>query len=164
VDLDSTVRDLAPRLLAYCFLRTGDPSLAEDLAQEALAALVERWRRHGQPDSPAAFVFAIARRRAFRSLLRRRFWVPLDAVAAAPAAWGNPESALLVRVEREDLTAALAKLPTRDREVLLLLTVGELTLAEAAASLRISLSAAKMRALRARRRLHELLKGEHGSD
>lgn len=164
MDLDSAVRDLAPRLLAYCFLRTGDPALAEDVAQEALAALVQRWRRHGEPDSPAAFVFAIARRRAARTLFRRRLWLPIDTVAAASAPWGDPESALLSRAERQRLVAGLSRLPTRDREVLLLVTVGELSGADAAASLGISLPAVKMRTLRAKQRLREILKDGHGPD
>jgi RNA polymerase sigma-70 factor (ECF subfamily) len=163
VDLDSTVRDLAPRLLAYCFLRSGDPSLAEDLAQEALTALVQRWRHHGEPESPAAFVFAIARRRAGRTLLRRRLWLPLDTVAAVAASWGNPESALLLRNQRQDLLAALSRLSRRDRDVLLLTAVGELSLNEVTVALRISLPAAKMRALRARQRLREILRDGHGS-
>jgi tetratricopeptide (TPR) repeat protein len=78
VDLDATVRDLARRLLGYCLLRTGDRGLAEEIAQDCLAALVHRWRRHGRPESPEAFVFAIARRRAARAPLRRRLWLPLD--------------------------------------------------------------------------------------
>ena len=78
VDLETVVRQLAPGLLRYCAARTRDRGLAEEIAQEALAALVQRWRRHGAPDSPEAFAFAVARRRSMRALLRRRMWVPLE--------------------------------------------------------------------------------------
>jgi hypothetical protein len=38
--------------------------MAEDIAHDALTGLVRRWRNHGPPDSPEAFAFAIAKRRA----------------------------------------------------------------------------------------------------
>jgi RNA polymerase sigma factor (sigma-70 family) len=157
MDLDGAVRDLAPRLLGYCLLRTGDRGLAEDLAQEALAALVRRWRRHGPPDSPAAFVFAIARRRAGRALFRRRLWMPLDGLRARPSPSLDPEARLLENAERRRLATALGRLRPADREVLLLSTVAGLSLGETAAAMGIGLSAAKMRAMRARNRLRDLL-------
>jgi RNA polymerase sigma-70 factor (ECF subfamily) len=163
MDLDAAVRDLAPRLIGYCLLRTGDRALAEDLAQESLAALVRHWRRRGPPDSPAAFVFAIARRRTFRALLRRRLFLPLDVLRDGHAGAGNPETELLERAERSRVARAMSRLAPKDREVLLLCTVGELTLQEAAAMLGISLSAAKMRALRARGRLRDALEKDDGT-
>lgn len=164
MDLDSVVRELAPRLLGYCFFRTRDRSLAEDLAQESLAALVQRWRQHGAPDSPVAFAFAIARRRAARAVLRRRLWLPLSLVSGNASTSGDPEADLVLRAERNRLLAALSDLGTKDREVLLLVTVGELTFNEVATALGITTSAAKMRALRARRRLRQLLENANGSE
>lgn len=167
MDLETTVRGLAPRLLRYCLGRTGSPEVAEEIAQETLAALVGRWRRHGPPDSPEGFVFAVARRRAFRAGLRRRLLLPLTALGnghddgsdpAEPAA-AAPD--LLEGLERRhELTrvlAALRRLPGRDREALLLAAAGELSTAEASRLLGISSSAFKMRLHRARRRLAPLL-------
>ena len=68
VDLDEAVALVAPRLLAYALARTGCRSMAEDIAQDALVALVRHWRASGAPASPDAFVFAIAKRRAGRSV------------------------------------------------------------------------------------------------
>ena len=65
VDLDAAVAALAPRLVAYATGRTGCRSTGEDVAQDALTALVVRWRRHGLPESPEAFAFAIAKRPVF---------------------------------------------------------------------------------------------------
>ncbi|MEM8934108.1 MAG: sigma factor, partial [Acidobacteriota bacterium] len=65
--------DLAPGLLRYCRGRERDPSTAEEAAQDALVALVDRWQRHGPPDQPRAFAFAIARRRLARRAMRRRW-------------------------------------------------------------------------------------------
>src|SRR3954465_15456426 len=72
VDLETVAAALAPRLVAYATGRTGCRSTGQDIAQEALAALVLRWRRFGPPESPEAFVFAVARRRAGRAISSSR--------------------------------------------------------------------------------------------
>jgi len=163
VDLEATVRDLARRLLGYCILRTGDAALAEDIAQESLTALVQRWRRHGEPRSPEGFVFAVARRRAARALLKRRLWLPLDHLLGRHDAAPDPETRLVEHDERRRITAALSRVGRGDREVILLVGVAGLATAEAAKLLGISTSAVKMRTLRARRRLRDLLENGDAS-
>ncbi|MFJ8685628.1 RNA polymerase sigma factor [Micromonospora wenchangensis] len=49
---------------------TGDWTLAEDCAQEALAAAVERWPRDGVPGNPGGWLMTVARNRA-TDVLRR---------------------------------------------------------------------------------------------
>ena len=150
--LTVTVEALAPGLLRYCLGRSGDAALAEDAAQEALAALVQRWRHRGAPRQPAAFVFAIARRRLGRAQARGRRWLPLTAVpeptGAAPAL-RQVES----RVALERTLQHLAQLPEPEREALLLTLSGGLSTAAAAKVLGVSPSAVKMRVHRARQRL-----------
>jgi len=157
VDLDEAVGALAPRLLRYVAARLGDRSLAEDVAQESLTALVRAWRSSGPPDSPEAFVFAVARRRAGRLIWRRRLWLPLEHAARVRAAEPTPEAHTVGRDQARRVRAALARLPGRDREALLMVALGELTMTDAAASLGLSVSAAKMRVHRARARLTALL-------
>jgi RNA polymerase sigma factor (sigma-70 family) len=157
VTLDDVVRELAPRLLGYCRLETDDASLAEEIAQDTLAALVQRWRRFGAPDSPAAFVFAIARRRCARAMVRRRLLRPIEEVFGLRDGHPTPEQRAVRADEREQVTRALARLRAPDRQILLLLTVGEIGMEEAATMLGISVSAAKMRAMRARQRLRAVL-------
>jgi len=175
MELDATVEALAPRLLRYCLGRTGSREAAEEAAQDALAALVGRWRRHGPPEFPAAFVFAVARRRAWRAAVRRRLLLPLAALAdghggrgpavaeagLAPvpfqAGESDPEQGAVARDEVARTLAALRRLPARDREALLLVAAGELETEEAARVVGVSRSAFKMRVHRARKRLFELL-------
>lgn len=172
MDLDATVAELAPRLLRYCLARTGSVEAAEEAAQEALAALVGRWRRHGPPESPEAFAFAVARRRAWRASVRRRLLLPLVALTdgrgdppgpmGAPASVAGAEERVMARRELDRTISALRRLPARDREALLLVAAGGLATGEAARLLKVSRSAFKMRLHRARRRLIELLERSDG--
>lgn len=157
MELETALRELAPQLLRYALGRTGDPSLAEEVAQEALAALVQRWRRHGPPECPAAFVFAIARRRAQRLTFQLRLLEPLQVLFEGRSPEPDPEEHAAARTDLARTLAALRRLPGRDREALLLVSAGELGLAEGARVLGISLSALKMRLHRARKRLSQLL-------
>jgi RNA polymerase sigma factor (sigma-70 family) len=59
-----------PRIVAALIRVTGDWTLAEDCAQEALAAALERWPRDGVPGNPGGWLMATARNRAV-DVLRR---------------------------------------------------------------------------------------------
>lgn len=157
VDLDAAVAALAPRLVAYATGRTGCRSTGEDVAQDALTALVVRWKRHGPPESPEAFAFAIARRRAGRAVLRRALIRPLEFVLAAHADVNGIDT-YEQRAELQAVMATMRRLRSADREVLLLRAAGELSLNEIAIVTRSSVAAVKMRVHRARSRLAELLK------
>ena len=157
MDLDATVAALAPRLVAYATGRTGCRSTGQDVAQDALIALVARWKRHGPPASPEAFAFAIARRRAGRATLRRALTRPLDFVLTTSGD-ANGIEAYEHRSELQSVMATMRRLRSGDREVLLLRAAGELSLNEIAIVTRSSVAAVKMRLHRARSRLTELLK------
>jgi len=68
--IDAVWRMEAPRLVAGLTRMVRDVGLAEDLAQDALVAALERWPRSGVPDNPGAWLMAIAKRRAI-DLFRR---------------------------------------------------------------------------------------------
>jgi RNA polymerase sigma-70 factor (ECF subfamily) len=163
VDLDGTLSELAPRVLRYLVARLGDVGLAEEIAQESLTALIRSWRNGEPPESAAAFVFAVARRRLGRAVWRRRLWVPIEQALDSRDGSPSPESRAIARVEQERVRSALAKLARRDREAILLVVVGEMSMAEASAVLGVSLSAVKMRVHRARGRLTALLEEGHGT-
>ncbi len=162
MELETAVRELAPQLLRYSLGRTGDAALAEEVAQDALAALVQRWRRHGAPECPAAFAFAVARRRAGRLMLQRRPLEPLHALLDGHSPLPDPEERATLRTDLGRTLAALRRLPGRDREALLLVGAGDLGPTEGARVLGITVSALKMRVHRARRRLRELLEERDG--
>ena len=153
VTLDAVVADLAPRLLRYCTARTRDAAAADEIAQDSLTALIRRWQRQGPPASPGAFVFAIARRRAWRVVFARRLRTPLASVSARADTRANPERRALARSECERVLEEIRRLPRRDREALLLVAAAGLDADQAADALGISATAFRMRLSRARQRL-----------
>jgi RNA polymerase sigma-70 factor (ECF subfamily) len=161
MELDSTVSQIAPGLLRYCIGVDGNPEEGEEIAQEALTALVAYWRKRGPPASPKAFVFTVAKRVARRRRWKRRLLVPLELVVDghhSPSAEADP----LKRRELEEALDTMKCLSKREREALLLVVVGEFPVRDAARVLGISGSALKMRIHRARRKLAHHL--EHNDE
>ena len=119
---------LAPRLIGYVFARTGCHGIAEDIAQDALTALVRRWRQQlGPPESPDAFAFAIGRRRAGRALARRALMAPIDALRKKARDEPGVDQSYDDRHELTKVLVTLRALSRTDREALLLRAAGELS-------------------------------------
>jgi RNA polymerase sigma-70 factor (ECF subfamily) len=157
MDLERTVEELARPLLRFSIGMTGDVALAEEAAQDALTALVARWRRKGPPESPSAFVFAIARRRGIRMCIRRRLFAPLESVPDGRSCSPDAEVSVGSRIKLRRTIEALQRLPSRDRNVLLVAASEDADLVEAARRAGVAPSAYRMRLHRARRRLRALL-------
>ena len=112
---------LFPRLFRYLDRLSGDPALAEDLAQEAFIRLC---RRGSVPDAPEAWLIAVAMnllRNARSTASRRR---RLLTIARGEQIHSDqvcsPEAELEQHELREQARAALDRLPERDRQMLLL--------------------------------------------
>jgi len=82
------------RIVAALIRVTGDWTLAEDCAQEALAQALERWPADGVPANPGGWLMTVARNRAIdvlrRASVERRKLQEL-AVLAVPAETGQEE-------------------------------------------------------------------------
>src|SRR4051812_29746945 len=139
--------------------RRSDHHVAEDLTAEVF---VVAWRR--RPDLPAdalPWLYGVAR----RVLANHRRAAP-RATALAERAGRHVDGAAddhagLVNV-RADVAASLARLPGRDRDVLLLVAWEGLTSVQAAEVLGIRESAARVRLHRARKRLRAALDASDG--
>jgi RNA polymerase sigma-70 factor, ECF subfamily len=68
--INAIYRIESPRLIAGLARMVRDVGLAEELAQDALVAALERWPQSGVPDNPGAWLMATAKHRAV-DLLRR---------------------------------------------------------------------------------------------
>ncbi len=68
--IDAVWRIESAKVIAGLTRMVGDVGLAEDLAQDALVAALERWPQSGVPDNPGAWLMATAKHRAIDSLRR----------------------------------------------------------------------------------------------
>jgi RNA polymerase sigma-70 factor (ECF subfamily) len=69
--LDSVYRAESGRILATLIRLLGDFELAEDAVQDAFAAALESWPKHGVPENPRAWLVSTGRFKAIDSLRRR---------------------------------------------------------------------------------------------
>jgi RNA polymerase sigma factor (sigma-70 family) len=140
--IEAVWRIESPRLLAGLARLTRDVGTAEDLAQEALLAALERWPETGVPENPGAWLMAVAKNRAL-DLLRRakrleRKHEELSAELDGP--WPSAESRLDAAVDDDigdDLlrlifTACHPVLSAEARTALTLRMLGGLTTEEIA--------------------------------
>lgn len=143
-DFRSFVVHSSPRLLRTAYLLTGDRHEAEDLLQTALARLALAWRRVQAQEALDAYV----RRTMVNALIssrRRRRVVTVDAAAATePTAAAGPDLEA-----RAVLWAALARLPVRQRAVVVLRYWEDLSEAETAQVLGTAIGTVKSQAARA---------------
>ncbi|GCD44202.1 RNA polymerase sigma factor [Streptomyces paromomycinus] len=159
-DESPTITDLyhAHRLsmVRLAVLLVDDRATAEDVVQDAFAAL---YKRHGERLDEVDNALAYLRTavvNAARSVLRRRrtardYTPPHE--TDAPSA----EERVVLDEEHREVLAALGRLTTRRREVLVLRYWGELTEAQIAATLGISRGAVKSIASRALDSLEKML-------
>jgi RNA polymerase sigma factor (sigma-70 family) len=68
--IEAVWRIESAKVIAGLTRMVGDVGLAEDLAQDALVAALERWPDSGVPDNPGAWLMATAKHRAIDSLRR----------------------------------------------------------------------------------------------
>jgi RNA polymerase sigma-70 factor (ECF subfamily) len=95
--LGETVRDAGDRIRAALAIRFRDLDMAEEAFAFASLRAVETWSRDGPPRDPAAWLYAVGRRRAFD--LGRRAKVRTEAVHDAPEPAPDPETILMAAFE-----------------------------------------------------------------
>lgn len=148
-------------LVRLAAMLVDDPGTAEELVQDAFVATA---RRHGaaaldEPSAAAAYLRSAVLNRARSHLrkreVRRRHLRSVSSVPTAPAA----DRDVLASDEQRRLLAAIDRLPTQQRAVLVLRYFGELTVADTAASLGISQGSVKTHTHRALAALEAQLEG-----
>ncbi|MFL6060499.1 MAG: RNA polymerase sigma factor [Marmoricola sp.] len=161
IDADAALEQLYAghytRLLRLAVLLLRDRELAEDVVQDSFVALHRHWRRIDRGNAPAYLARTVVNRS--RSAQRHRVVVarhrpqPLaDGVAA--------DVPVLAREKRAQVLDALAALPTRQREVLVLRYYLDLSEREIAQTLGISSGAVKSHASRGAAALRATLSEE----
>lgn len=149
-DLDSVFRELYVPAYAVALRILRDKQDAEDAASEALARTVASWRRLQSVDYKRAWVLRVTANVSIDMIRRRRNGerepAPLSTV-------GSPADDRLL------VAAALAKLPRRQREVLVLRYLADMTEAQVAEHLCISQGSVKQHSRRGLEALRDDLGG-----
>ena len=140
-----------PRLVRVVGAVCGSTADAEEAVQDAFVALVGQWGAVSAYDDPEAWVRKVALRHAGRR--RRKALNGLRAVLRH----GPPADAPALSGDAVDLRRALAALPRKQREVVVLQDLG-LDTAAIARQLDIAEGTVKSRASRARATLAPLLR------
>jgi RNA polymerase sigma factor (sigma-70 family) len=149
-EFEEMFREEYLRLARALYLLINNKDEAEELAQEAMARVYERWDRIRHMESPTGYLYRTAlnlSRRRFRGLRRLH-----------PAVNADQADDPTEQVDRRVLMrAAMRGLSLEQREALVLLEWLELTPAEAGGILGVSADAVRARAHRARVALRERL-------
>ena len=149
------------RLFSHAFRMTGDSDVAADLVQDAFIKGFSRLKSCNDPNLFGAWVFRILRNRTLDYLKnRRRSEVPLEKGAYSMASDEDPSE----RVEASEIAVAiegaLATLPDTQREAFILKHVEDQSYEEMSDELEVSVSALKMRVMRARESLQAVLEAK----
>jgi RNA polymerase sigma-70 factor, ECF subfamily len=152
------VRRHQTRLYRHALGMVLDPDVAADLVQDSLVKAYTRLGKCRDRSKFGTWLFRILRNRCLDYLKeRRRKDLPLDEHHRTLAAGGGPASDLQRRALADAIDRALAELPDAQREAFLLKHVQDLTYEEMAEVADASVSALRMRVLRAREALQEIL-------
>jgi RNA polymerase sigma-70 factor, ECF subfamily len=130
----------------------GNAADAEDVTQDTFVAALQRMSTYDPAQAIGPWLRAIARNRAI-DVLRRRARAP----EPEPAPSRSVETVAIERLEAERVRAALARLPDRDRAMLVLRYWEDQPVEAVARSLRMTEGAVRVALLRARRTLGAML-------
>ena len=146
-----------PAVKAYV-LRRSDPSTADDVVAEVFVVC---WRRFDEvPADPLPWLLGVARRvLSTQRRGERRRGALRERLAETTAEPTDPT----LTIEDGSLAAALGRLSSSDRELLLLIAWDGMSPAQAAEVLEIKPATARVRLLRARRRLKGALVREQSA-
>jgi RNA polymerase sigma-70 factor (ECF subfamily) len=158
--LERIIADYGSGIARVAASYEADPMLQEDLTQEILLAVHRALPSLRQRESLAPFVFRIAHNRGVTHVARqvgaRRAAQRADPDGAPPE---TPEERLLTEERTSRVTVAVRRLPLPYRQVMTLL-LEELSYAEIAEALDISLSNVGVRVNRAKAQLKAMLDDE----
>ena len=151
LDFESFFRTEYRSLCQALVLLVGDALEAEEIAQETMTRVLERWDRVGAMDSPAGYAYRTAlnlQRKRMRRLAvhtKRRF-------ASIPVADIGPDAS-----DRQDVRRALQELPEGLRAALILVDWLDMDTDEAGHVLDLKPASVRVRLHRARSALRDAL-------
>jgi RNA polymerase sigma-70 factor, ECF subfamily len=154
---------LIPQLRAFARSLTGDPTAADDLAQDAMVKAWDARASFELGTNMKAWTFMILRNQFYSE--KRRSWrqsqLDQEAAERTLVAIDDPSAPVAL----DELRMGLAMLPAEQREALVLVGAGGFAYEEAAVICGCAVGTVKSRVSRARRALMEILRrGEYHRD
>jgi RNA polymerase sigma-70 factor (ECF subfamily) len=147
---------LIPQLRAFARSLTGDPTAADDLAQDAMVKAWDARASFEMGTNMKAWTFMILRNQFYSE--KRRSWrqsqLDQEAAERTLVAIDDPASPVAL----DELRMGLAMLPAEQREALVLVGAGGFAYEEAAVICNCAVGTVKSRVSRARRALLEILR------
>jgi RNA polymerase sigma-70 factor (ECF subfamily) len=144
-----------PRLRRYARALVGDRAAADDLVQDTLERAWQKASAWQAGTNLRAWLLAIMHNLRVDQV--RRTPPPATAIEDSPDIAVRPTQA--DRLELVELGAALSELPEEQRAVLLLVSIEDMSYAEAAATLAVPIGTIMSRLARGRDRLRQILDG-----
>ncbi|MBI4989324.1 MAG: RNA polymerase sigma factor [Rhodocyclales bacterium] len=156
-ELSGKIEASRGRLYRVAFSWCHDATLADDLAQEALARGLARIDQLRQAERLASWLFSILHRCWIDHLRVRREDLDEEALAELPSDLPGPEGLAELQETVSRVRAAIAGLPLGQRQVVTLVDLEEFSYAEVAEVLAIPIGTVMSRLCRAREALRGLL-------
>ncbi|HJN17756.1 MAG TPA: RNA polymerase sigma factor [Armatimonadota bacterium] len=149
------VRTHHAKLIAAARAMVGDSDAAEDLSQEAFVHAYASLRSLKHPERFKAWLFGILKHKALNHLRTAKREVPLAMVGDGPSTGREPRR--YADGGGEELRERLDELPEQHREILAAKYVQDLSYAEIADALNLTVNAVRVRCHRAKQALRELI-------
>ena len=154
-DFERDLIALIPHMRAFARSLCGDPTQADDLAQDALAKALKSRESYQLGTNMKAWLFMILRNQFYSE--KRRSWrqsqLDQEAAERTLVAVDDPEAPVAL----DELRLGLGMLPPEQREALILVGAGGFAYEEAAEICNCAVGTVKSRVSRARRALHAIL-------
>ena len=165
-DMAHLIEPVIPALRRYARTFVRDAAAADDLVQDTLERAISRWHQRRSDGETRTWLFTILHNLAvnhLRRAARRGREVPLDDAGESDVAVPSTQEDAL---RRDDILGAVGRLPDEQRSVLLLVSIEDVSYAEAARILDIPIGTVMSRLARARAQLQKLLEqqGKPASD
>jgi RNA polymerase sigma-70 factor (ECF subfamily) len=149
-----------PKLSRFCQAMCRDKhgpdgDRAKDLVSETILKAYEHFDKIREPNAFLSYLFTIATRTNRHERVRSKKWQPISEIEIE--AFADERNAPDANADVTHLYAALAKLPKKQREAIIMSEITGLKLEEVAEVQSSSLSAVKSRVSRGRKKLAKLL-------
>ena len=148
--------ELIPRLRRYARALVGDRASADDLVQDTLERAWAKLHLYRRGTDLRAWLFTVMHNVHVNKVRATRVTDTLEDELPELAQRASQGDALLVR----DLDRAIARLPTEQRAVLLLVTLEEMSYEEVAHAVGIPIGTVMSRLSRAREKLRMMMLGQ----